>query len=188
MFFSVANSGLREPPRCHRWEPCGPRRQTSRHSDDNALPCHCLSWEHLSCPLRMSLSPQRLCGHPGGIYALGLPLGQWHHWRYCKIMSSFSFYPAIVQYFNLLVDLWVLKMFACSRSFSADQGCNVNLNLNFCVLNLCLSVSSFSTQELVSGCSACIMGTGFVMFYKWPTIIWISSSGRKSEFLVRNQL
>lgn len=57
-------------------------------------------------------------------------------------------------------------MFAYSRSFSADQGCNVNLNLNLCVLNLCLFLSSFSTEELVSGGSACIMVTGLVIFCK----------------------
>lgn len=86
------------------------------------------------------------------------------------IVKSWVVFPSI-QWSSNILTYWLiyeyLKCFAYSRSFSADQGCNVNLNLNLCVLNLCWFLSSFSTQELVSGCSACIMVIGLVIFCKF---------------------
>ena len=98
-------------------------------------------------------------------------------------MSRFSLYSVVVHYFNLVVDSWMLKMFMYPLSFSSDQWCNVNCDLNLFVLNLLSFLNCFYTQELVFGCDVCIMVTSLGYFASWPIGIWISWSGRKPEFL-----
>lgn len=108
VFLSVANSGLREPPRCHGWEPCGPRRQTSRHSDDsNTLHCHYLSWEHLSCPLRDVTQPSEALRPPRTDLCL------WDNAIIDAIVKSWVVFPSIQWSSNILTYWLIYEYLKC---------------------------------------------------------------------------